>query len=303
MRSIFIWLILINSFALNAQTTYSLQYAKAIENEASSNVAEHSYILHGSKDLFYYRDNQIIILDLGTFTETVFATIGTNASTDIMQIYIDANGNVYAGGSTTENQNFTTDGVYMPTYDSSEEIYYFVAKYDSEGTLVARSYMKAYTIGGLGKKTLTVDSEGNIYLVDYLHYTETIPEAPFQSSVTIAEGTFFDGYAPVLYKLNSNLQLIWKTFFAHHTTAITHINVLENNQLVVNGYATKNPEYDITLPNFFSTPGTFIENNSSFGMKGFINVFNTNGTRAWGTYLNNNSSVFVHDCKTFGNDI
>jgi len=87
MRSIFIWLILINSFTLNAQTTYSLQYAKAIENEASSNVAEHSYILHGSKDLFYYRDNQIIILDLGTFTETVFATIGTNASTDIMQIY------------------------------------------------------------------------------------------------------------------------------------------------------------------------------------------------------------------------
>lgn len=188
---------LLKTSTINAQTTYSLQYAKAIENEASSNVADHSYILHGSKDLFYYRDNQIIILDLNSFTETVFATIGTNASTDIMQIYIDANGNVYAGGSTTENQNFTTDGVYMPTYDSSEEIYYFVAKYDSEGTLVARSYMKHYGVGGLGKKPLAVDGDGNIYLVDYLHYTETIPEATFQSSVTIAEGTFFDGYAPV----------------------------------------------------------------------------------------------------------
>src|SRR5690606_38362785 len=37
--------------------------------------------------------------------------------------------------------------------------------------------------------------------------------------------------------------------------------------------------------------------------KGFLNVFNPNGTRAWGTYLNNNASVFVRDCKTFGNDI
>lgn len=302
MRYIYFIIFFLN-FVSYSQTTYSLQYAKAIENEASSNVAEHSYILHGSKDLFYYRDNQIIILDLGTFTETVFATIGTNASTDIMQIYIDANGNVYAGGYTTENENFTTEGVYMPTYDSSEEIYYFVAKYDSEGTLVARSYMKHYGVGGLAKKPLAVDGDGNIYLVDYLHYTETIPDAPFQSSVTIAEGTFFDGYAPVLHKLNSNLQLIWKTFFAHHHTGITHINTLDNNQLVVYGYAWKNPEYDITLPNFFSTPGSFIENNSSFGMKGFINVFNTNGTRAWGTYLNNNSSIFVRDCKTFGNDI
>src|SRR5690606_23508726 len=155
-------------------------------------------------------------------------------------------------------------------------IYYFVAKYDSEGNLVARSYMKHYGVGGLAKKPLAVDSDGNIYLVDYLHYTETIPDAPFQSSVTIAEGTFFDGYAPVLHKLNSNLQLIWKTFFAHHHTGITHINTLDNNQLVVYGYAWKNPEYDITLPNFFSTPGTFIDNNNindSFGThKGFLNV-------------------------------
>ena len=302
MRYIYFIIFFLN-FVCYSQTTYSLQYAKAIENEASSNVADHSYILHGSKDLFYYRDNQIIILDLGTFTETVFATIGTNASTDIMQIYIDANGNVYAGGYTTENQNFTTDGVYMPTYDSSEEIYYFVAKYDSEGTLVARSYMKHYGVGGLAKKPLAVDGDGNIYLVDYMHYTETIPDATFQSSVTIAEGTFFDGYAPVLHKLNSNLQLIWKTFFAHHHTGITHINTLDNNQLVVYGYAWKNSEYDITLPNFFSTPGSFIENNSSMGLKGFINVFNTNGTRVWGTYLNYNSGTFVLDCKTFGNDI
>src|SRR5690606_18326021 len=177
----------------NAQTTYSLQYAKAIENEASSNVAEHSYILHGSKDLFYYRDNQIIILDLGTFTETVFATIGTNASTDIMQIYIDANGNVYAGGYTTENENFTTERVYMPTYDSSDEVNFFVAKYDSEGTLVARSCMLHSGGGGLAKHPVVVDGAGNILLVDYLHSTETIPVATFQWYVTIAEATCFDG--------------------------------------------------------------------------------------------------------------
>jgi len=287
---------------LNAQTTYSLQYAKAIENEVVSFVQEDSYILHGSKDLFYYRDNQIIILDLSTFTETVFATIGTSASTDILQIYIDDNGNVYAGGHTTENENFTTEGVYLPNYDSDLEFNYFIAKYDIEGNLIARSYVKRYHIGGLAKKPIAVDSNGNIYLVDYVHYTESIPDAPFQSSVSIAEG-FVEGHAPAIFKLNSDLQLIWKTFFAHHTTGITHINVLENNQLVVYGFFTKNTEYDLTLPNFFSTPGSFIENNSSFGMKGFLNVFNPNGTRAWGTYLNNNASVFVRDCKTFGNDI
>src|SRR5690606_40422550 len=48
----------------------------------------------------------------------------------------------------------------------------------------------------------------------------------------------------------------------------------------------------------------FIDNNNSYGTyKGFLNVFNTDGTRAWGTYLNYNSGTFVRDCKTFGNDI
>lgn len=87
--------------------------------------------------------------------------------------------------------------------------------------------------------------------------------------------------------MNSNLQLIWKTFFAHHITSVTHINTLDNNQLVVYGNFIKNAEYNITSPNFFSTPGTFIDNNNinnSFGTyKGFLNVFNTDGTRAWGT--------------------
>ena len=301
MRYIYIIILLWYNISYS-QATYSLQYAKAIENEVVSFVQEDSYILHGSKDLFYYRDNQIIILDLSTFTETVFATIGTSASTDILQIYIDDNGNVYAGGSTTENENFTTEGVYFPNFETDLDTNFFIAKYDIEGNLIARSYVKRYHIGGLAKKPIAVDSYGNIYLIDYVHYTESIPDAPFQSSVSIAEG-FVEGHAPAIFKLNSDLQLIWKTFFAHHTTGITHINVLENNQLVVYGYATKNTEYNLTLPNFFSTPGSFIENNSSFGMKGFLNVFNPNGTRAWGTYLNNNASVFVRDCKTFGNDI
>ena len=46
----------------------------------------------------------------------------------------------------------------MPTYDSREQINYFVAKYNSEGTLVARSYMKHYGVGGLGIKPLAVDA-------------------------------------------------------------------------------------------------------------------------------------------------
>lgn len=90
MMRIFLFIVtmsVLQTNCLNAQSTYSLQYAKAIENEVVSFVQEDSYILHGSKDLFYYRDNQIIILDLSTFTETVFATIGTSISTDIMQIY------------------------------------------------------------------------------------------------------------------------------------------------------------------------------------------------------------------------
>ncbi|WP_177761414.1 T9SS type A sorting domain-containing protein [Flavobacterium sp. I3-2] len=146
----------------------------------------------------------------------------------------------------------------------------------------------------------TTDALGNIYFIAYLPITETLPNAPFQTTATAAEAFTFDFRAPIITKLDSGGQLLWKTFFCNHRTSISNIDVV-NNQLVIVGSMNKNTSFEITNPTFFSTPGALLENVGSLnGSKTFVNVFNTDGTRAWGTYL---STTFTYGLRTFGNAI
>ncbi len=254
--------------------------------------------------MYYPSDNKIVYYNLPNSTPIEFATLGTATTTIIYELHRDTQGNFYASGKTSETQNFTTANVYKPTFDPNQNLESgtngFLAKFDANGDLVFCTYTDNFEHGGYAKKVTTTDALGNIYFIAYLPISETLPNAPFQTAATAAEVFTSDFTAPIITKLDSNGQLLWKTFFCYHITIISNIDVV-NNQLVIAGRMNKTVGYEMTNPTYFSTPGALLENVGSLtGSKTFVNVFNTDGTRAWGTYL---STTFTHGLRTFGNAI
>ncbi|WP_177761418.1 T9SS type A sorting domain-containing protein [Flavobacterium sp. I3-2] len=302
MKKIYLLLLFLFSFSVFSQSSYDRIWA--VNSGLISNNFNYSSYLVNDTDLYYPSDNKIVYYDLQNTTPIEFATLGTATTTKIDELHRDAQGNFYASGKTSEIQNFTTANVYKPTFDPIQNVESgtndFLAKFDANGGLVFCTYTDILEQGGMAKKVTTTDALGNIYFIAYLPITETLPNAPFQTSVTSAEAFVDDSKAPIITKLNSNGQLLWKTFFCHHRTFIQNINVV-NNQLVIAGQMNKNTGFEMTNPTFFSTPGALLENVGNLnGSKTFVNVFNEDGTRAWGTYL---STTFIHGLRTFGNAI
>lgn len=303
MKKIHSFLLLLFSFSVFAQSSYDRIWA--VNSGSISNNFNYSSYLVNDTDLYYPSENKIVYYNLPNTTPIEFATLGTATSTKIDELHRDAQGNFYAFGTTLETQNFTTVNVYKPTFDPNQDIDSgtngFLAKFDANGTLLFCTYTDRFEHGGYAKKMTTTDALGNIYFIAYLPIIEILPNAPFQTSATAAEVMGDDFLmAPVITKLDNSGQLLWKTFFCHHLTTISNIDVV-NNQLVIAGRMFKNQDFEMTNPTYFSTPGALLENVGSLtGPKTFVNVFNTDGTRSWGTYLSN---ATIHGMRTFGNAI
>lgn len=303
MKKTYTFLLLLFSFSVFAQSSYDRIWA--VNSGFNSYISNYSSYLVNDTHLYYPSDNKIVYYNLPNTVPIEFATLGTATTTIIHELHRDLQGNFYASGTTSELQNFTTANVYKPTFDPNQDVESgtngFLAKFDANGALLFCTYTDRFEHGGYAKKMKTTDAFGDIYFIAYLPIAETLPNAPFQTTVTGAEAMADDFLmAPVITKLDSNGQLQWKTFFCHHLTMISNIDVV-NNQLVIAGRMTKNPYYEMTNPTYFSTPGALLENVGNLtGSKNFVNVFNEDGTRAWGTYL---STSFTHGLRTFGNAI
>src|SRR5690606_8313834 len=158
-------------------------------------------------------------------------------------------------------------------------------------------------MGGFSKRILTLDNADNVYFTEYIPYTEVIPNAPFQSTATIDDTlTGTNNRCSSIVKLNSDLQLVWRTFFSHNSTLLSSIYTM-GDQLVVSGRVSADYNSTTYNPNFFWANGGFLQNNQQSGSRMFVNVLNTDGTRAWGTYLNNTNSSGIKNLKISGNEI
>ena len=285
-------LIALISISLNAQSSYNRNWAVNVPHLNGTFI--YNSFLIDDHELYFPYNNEIRYYDLPNTTPIVFATLGTATTVTIEQIHRDYEGNIYILGLTSETSNFTTPNVYKPNYDVNLNIEGkngFLAKFDDEGNLLFCTYTDMVDIGNPLSKKLITDSIGNIYFTGFLSISETIPNAPFQSTVTLAEQHWgMMPYAPIITKLNSAGELSWKTFFAHHNTFINFLDIV-NNQLVVYGKFSKNYYYDLNDPTFFCTPGAFIDSNTPLSYNTFINVFQSDGTRAWGTYLSNGDAI------------
>src|SRR5690554_38676 len=237
--------------------------------------------------------NQVRVSDLPNTEPQVWASIGSDSNTSIMNIDFDEQGNVYVMGETTASEGFATASVYKSDFDwnlanQTNGSNSFVAKFDAQGELVWCTYAEANYIGGYQRKAITLDDNGNVYYTATIANTEVIPDAPFQSTSNPEDYISDENYfTPILVKLNSDGELVWRTFFSHHQTWIREVAVTQN-KLVVYGQVAKQFPHEVD-PTFFSTEGAMIENpyqdGSSDLFRAFVNVFNFDGTRDWGTYL------------------
>src|SRR5690606_21272754 len=237
--------------------------------------------------------NQIRVSDLPDTESQVWASIGSDSNTSIMNIDYDAQGNVYVMGNTSASEGFATAGVYKSEYDwdlanQTGGSNSFVAKFDVQGELVWCTYAESNYISGYQRKSITVDRNGNVYYTATIANTEVIPDAPFQPTSNPEDYLSDENYyTPILVKLNGDGELVWRTFFSHHQTMIREIAVTQN-KLVVYGQVMKQFPHEVD-PTFFSTDGALIENPYQDGsndlFRAFVNVFNFDGTRDWGTYM------------------
>lgn len=236
--------------------------------------------------------NQVRVSDLPNTEPQVWASIGSDSNTSILNIDFDEQGNVYVMGYTTASEDFATPGVYKSEYDwdlaNETEANGFLAKFDAQGELVWSTYTESHYISGYQRKAIAVDRNGNVYYTATIANTEVIPDAPFQSTSNPEDYLSDENYfTPILVKLNGDGELVWRTFFSHHQTMIREIAVTQN-KLVVYGQVVKQFPHEVD-PTFFSTEGALIENPYQDGsndlFRAFVNVFNFDGTRDWGTYM------------------
>src|SRR5690606_20125619 len=234
-------------------------------------------------------------------------SIGTPESITIYAFDFDSQNNIYLLCSTTDMNNISTPNVYKNSIDLDivEEFgeNFFLAKFDPSGTLQALTYINYLADGGFSKRILTLDNADNVYFTEYIPYTEVIPNAPFQSTATIDDTlTGTNNRCSSIVKLNSDLQLVWRTFFSHNSTLLSSIYTM-GDQLVVSGRVSADYNSTTYNPNFFWANGGFLQNNQQSGSRMFVNVLNTDGTRAWGTYLNNTNSSGIKNLKISDNEI
>lgn len=313
MKSVLHLLFCLASLALNAQNPVYKHWGVNGDILYTTARLGNSYLLDNDR-LLYIAANTIRYSDLPDITPQDFISIGSEDDTTIIHMELDSDGNIYLVGNTSISENFTTPGVYKTDYENYSYINNsnnnsFIAKYNAEGILLWRTYIESYQVGGQIRKVFTVDDSGNVYYVALRHYQDVLSDAPFQTAVTdleINNPTQGSG-AQIISKLNANGQLEWQTFFAHHRTFVTSLETTQNKLIVV-GILLQVFNTPIDNPNFFSTEGALIEDplispTSTSVNRGFINGFNLDGTRDWGTYLNTQGVYLVEHIKTTNDEI
>ena len=263
-------------------------------------------------DVVYYDIlNKINALQLPQATTETFIEIGTPETTSIGIKYQSNSGNWYVIGYTTETEDFTTAGAYRTEFDYEAPTpkNSFLAKYSATGELQWCTYIDWFygSDGTLHHTNITTDEEENVYFVSYKPNDEVIENAPFQSTANPEDFFISLDRAATITKLNSNGAYQWSTFFGMHYTQIRSL-VATPDGIVIAGDVISTENFGGGVPvsnfNYFSTEGAYRESpniNSSgeLSPSSFINKFDFNGERLWGTYYD-----FIFDgVLTYGNDI
>lgn len=204
------------------------------------------------------------------------------------QIAVDAAGNVFVTGETSNEFNFGAT-VHQENFGGGPLDAYII-KINANGTLGWKTFY-----GGNGTdygKSCSVDANGNVYLAGYSNSTNGIATSgSFKSSYSQNENSEYRPYDAYLVKFTNNGTRLWGTYI---------------------GGSNNEEAYSCTVD---AMGNVYIagQTNSSdgIGYKGFKNAisgnglddgflikFNASGQRQWGTYYGGNYYEHVFACTT-----
>ncbi len=306
-----ILLTLITTATSYAQSTYHRIWGVKEEGKVDTNAWRNRFIFNNT---VYAKDNvgvnnAVKYITLPDGETGIFAQLGNSDNTEILDMHFDGENYIYISGYTTQSENFATPGTYRTTYENNEYIGGdgFIACFSLSGVLQWCSYTEPFLDGD---NSISVDNYGNVYLAGGLKSNEDVIEnSPFQSTATAYDEIPLSGMTQTIIKLNNQGQYVWSTFFGVYNTMILDIDCTNDGVVIMgqvnnglNNQPTNNPTY-------FSTTGAYEEqpnlnNQGGFGINYFVNKFNFDGTRTWGTYYHTDESgYFLDEVKTYGNDI
>lgn len=179
----------------------------------------------------------------------------------------DAQGNVYACGSTESSTGVSTPGAYQTVYGGVKDGY--LAKFDVRGKLLWSTYF-----GGVNLDIahgVATDASGNVYLVGESYLSTNLSTTGAHQPVAAG---FTDGF---IAKFSPNGQLLWSTYYGGTDyDYMVDVDVDGLGNVYVGGYTTSSSG--------IATSGVFQPVHSA-GYDLMLARFDTNGNRIWGTYI------------------
>jgi hypothetical protein len=228
--------------------------------------------LESQDDAFIVKFNSDGVRQWGTY-------YGGNEHDYIADMMIDNNGDLVFTGHSRSNYNISTSGTHQPNLAGIENA--IISKFSPSGNLLWGTYLGAGDYdSGYG---VDIDLNNNIYVGGYT-----------QSATNIATGgTFQSAFQGVLdgfiVKFNSNGTRIWGTYFGGSSIdRIWDIALDSDNNIFVVG-DTESNDTIATSGAFQTTKGSFDES--------FLQKFDNNGQRIWGTFVGGNSGDYLYSIK------
>ncbi len=197
----------------------------------------------------------------------------------IADMVVDNSGDLVLTGHSRSNYNISTPGTHQPVLAGLENI--IISKFSPSGTLLWGTYLGAGEFDeGYG---IDIDSNDNIYVGGHTQSASGIStNGTFQPSF---QGVM-DGF---LVKFNTNGIRSWGTYFGGSAPdRIWDIALDANNNIFVVG--------ETESVGSIATPGAFQTIKGSYD-DSFLQKFNNNGERTWGTFIGGNSSDYLYGIK------
>jgi len=197
-------------------------------------------------------------------------------SEPFLDISLDLDGNIFMCGPTASQFGIATQGTHSSLYNGGK-CDGFVVKFNNIGNKLWGTYL-----GGLEDDDLygiDLDQDNNIVVCGETNSPDGI--ATSGTHQTIFSGDF-DSY---IIKLDSSGNRIWGTYFGGINYEVgNNIKVdLDNNIYLV---GNTNSSTKISTPNSFQTV-------IGGGNDGYLQKFNSDGTRIWGTYIGGTGNEYL----------
>ena len=206
--------------------------------------------------------------------------------TSVYQIKISNQGNMYLTGTTTETDNFATEGAYLENPPALDIPNTFLMKMTTDGDVVWATYLEDNV--GLGFiNRIDIDQDENIYFVSSRNNVE-LPSPCIECTPNpLRYNSDFYYSTPIIRKFTTDGEHEWSTYYGVDHSDIWGIYCGEQG-LYVYGQVNRGNIEDGTISqhNYFGTAGAYRETPNPIGDREhlYISKFSYDGYRLWSTY-------------------